>query len=50
MTIVPLAPDAPESERLDRTGAEELGERIQHHAAVIAAATCELLQIGRAHV
>ena len=43
MTLVPLASNAPENERLDRTGAEELGERIQHQAAVIAAATCELL-------
>ncbi|MGO2607423.1 MAG: DUF222 domain-containing protein [Brachybacterium tyrofermentans] len=35
----PLTPRA----RLDRQGAEELGERIQQQAAMIAEATCELL-------
>ncbi|MDN6329309.1 MAG: HNH endonuclease [Brachybacterium sp.] len=43
MTIVPLAPSGPGTDRLDRPGAETLGERIQQQAAVIAAATCELL-------
>ncbi|MGO1894943.1 MAG: DUF222 domain-containing protein [Brachybacterium sp.] len=43
MTIVPLSPSGPEIDRLDRTGAESLGDRIQQHAAAIAAATCELL-------
>ena len=43
MTIVPLSPHRPEIDRLDRTGAESLGDRIQQQAAAIAAATCELL-------
>lgn len=55
MSLIPLppVPDEPDDpgpdeprppgSRLDRRGAEELGERIQQHAATIAEATCELL-------
>lgn len=48
MTLTPLPPrpdqsDAPRPRRLARPEAEELGQRIQQQAALIAEATCELL-------
>lgn len=43
MTLVPPSPGGVQPAPLNRAAAESLGERIQQQAAVIAAATCELL-------
>jgi hypothetical protein len=42
-TVMTSAPLSPRRSRMGRDEAESLGERIQHQAAVIAEATCELL-------